>query len=352
MKPGGFPERIWRSRWSRLLFLGVALVLLATVVALPPPHPLAGPGEAPLFYAPVRLAADAPDRRRVGQLHFLEGWQLSSPDDRLGGISGLHVEGSEAIAVSDAGMVMVFPLPGASPAPRIRFLPVGEGPGRARTRRTRDTEGLQVAGDRLWLSFERYNAIWRYDRATMRAQTGAQPAAMRRWPGNSGAEAMVRFADGRFLVFEEGRDDRATSRASLFAGDPAVPGTPAVRLSYRRPPGYRVTDAALLPDGRILLLNRSLAGLRLSARLVVADLRRLGPGGIIEGQEVATLAAPMVIDNMEGLSVTLEQGRVIVWLISDNDFMRLFRRTLLLKFELRLQAAERTTPRRSGVRSS
>lgn len=336
MKLGGFPERIWRSRWPRLLFLVAAMVLLGTIVAAPPPPPLAGPGEAPLYYAPVRLEADAPTGRRVGRLHFLGGWQLSSPDDRLGGLSGLHVEGGEAIAVGDTGTVMTFPLPGVSPAPRIRFLPVAQGPGAARTRRTRDTEGLQVAGDRLWLSFERYNAVWRYDRATMRAQTGARPPAMRRWRGNSGAEAIARLADGRFLVFEEGWDDaRPTSEAVLFAGDPALPGTPALRLAYRRPPGFRVTDAAALPDGRILILNRSLAGLRLSARLVIADLSRLAPGGLIEGQEVATLEAPMVVDNMEGLSVTLEQGRVIVWLVSDDDFMRLFRRTLLLKFELR-----------------
>lgn len=337
MKLGGFPERIGRIRWLRLLFLGAALLLLATVVALPPPPPQAGPGEAPLFYAPVRLEADDSGRRQVGRLHFIGGWQLSSPDDRLGGISGLHVEGNEATAVSDAGMVMVFPLPDVSPAPRIRFLPVGQGPGRARNRLTRDTEGLQVAGDRLWLSFERYNAVWRYDRGTMRAQAGARPAAMRRWKGNSGAEAMARLADGRFLVLEEGRDDgRPTSEAVLFAGDPALPDTAGIRLSYRRPPGYRATDAAALPDGRILILNRSLAGLRLSARLVVADLRRLAPGGIIEGQEVAVLEAPMVVDNMEALSVTVEQGRTIVWLASDDDFMRLFRRTLLLKFELRL----------------
>ena len=336
MKLGGFPERIWRSRRLRPPFLLAALLLLATVVALPPPPPLAGPGEASLHYAPVRLEADDPGRRQLGRLHFLGGWELSSPDPRLGGLSGLHVEGSEAVAVSDAGMVMSFPMPGTSAAPRIRFLPVAQGPGRRRSRRTRDAEGLQVAGGRLWLSFERYNAIWRYDRATMRAEAGAQPATMRRWLGNSGAEAMVRLADGRFLVLEEGRDEGRTSRAVLFAGDPAVPGTGAVRLSYRRPPGYRVTDAALLPDGRILLLNRSLAGLRLSAKLVVADLRGLASGGTIEGQEVATLEAPMVVDNMEGLSVTTEQGRTVVWLVSDDDFMRLFRRTLLLKFELRL----------------
>lgn len=338
MKLGGFPERIWRSRWLRPLFLAGALLLLATVISPGPPVPMPGSGEAPLVYTPIPLDAGDPGRRDVGRLRFLEGWTLDSPDERLGGLSALHVENGEAIAVSDVGMLLTFPLPGVSAAPRIRFQPVEQGPGTGRTRFTRDSEGLQVAGDRLWLSFERYNAVWRYDRASLRAQSGAQPEAMRRWRGrNSGPESIVRLADGRFLVIAEGRNDGApTSEAALFAGDPSVPGTPAIRLLYRRPPGFRATDAALLPDGRLLILNRSIAGLRLSARLVVADLRGLRAGGTIEGREVATLEAPLVVDNMEGLSVTTEEGRTIVWLLSDDDFMRLFRHTLLLKFELRL----------------
>jgi hypothetical protein len=66
-------------------------------------------------------------------------------------------------------------------------------------------------------------------------------------------------------------------------------------------------------------------------------VRRLAAGGTIEGQEVATLEAPLAVDNMEGVSVTQEGDRIIVWLLSDDDYMRLFRHTLLLKFELRLR---------------
>ena len=339
MKLGGFPERIWRSRALRPLVLLAALTLLATMIRPDSPPPLPGPGDAPISFTPVTLDAGDPARRDVGRLHFLGGWSLASPDDRLGGLSGLHVGQGEVVAVSDVGMLAFFPLPGVSAAPRVRFQPVEQGPGANRNRLTRDTEGLQVAGDRLWLSFERYNAVWRYDRAGRQAQAGAQPEAMRRWRGrNSGPESIVRLADGRFLLIAEGRNDSAaTSEAALFAGDPSVPGTPAIRLVYRRPPGfYRATDAALLPDGRVLILNRSIAGLRFSARLVVADVRGLPAGATIEGHEVATLEAPVVVDNMEGLSVTQEAGRTIVWLLSDDDFMRLFRHSLLLKFELRL----------------
>lgn len=337
MKLGGFPERIWRSRWARIASLLLGCGLLATNIPPGPRPGPYGPGEAELVYTPVRLTPADAGRSDVGRLHFLGGWQLTSPDPRFGGLSGLRIEGSQAIAVSDIGMVLTFPLPGASAAPRVRFQPVIEGPGPARQRRTRDTEGIWNEGSQLWLSFERQNAVWRYDRATLRAQTHAQPAPMRDWKGNSGPETLVRLAGNRFLVIEEGWDDAVPYTAAvLFAGDPALPGTPWLRLFYRRPPGFRPTDAAPLPDGRLLILNRSFTGLRLSAKLVVADVRGLRPGGDLDVQEVATLAAPLVVDNMEGVAVTQEQGRTIVWLVSDDDFMRVFRRTLLLKFELRL----------------
>src|SRR5207237_10825821 len=117
----------------------------------------------------------------------------------------------------------------------------------------------------LWLSFERQNAVWRYDRATLRGETGARPAPMRGWRGNSGPETIARLADGRFLVIEEGWDDAVPCTAAIpFAGDPARPGTPWLRLNYQRPADYRATDAAPLPDGRIIILNRGLIGLRLS----------------------------------------------------------------------------------------
>ncbi len=334
---GGFSERIWRRRWLRAAALLLVFVLLATNIPIGPRHGMDGASEGDLTYLPVPLAADDPGRRDAGRLYFLGGWELASPDRRFGGLSGLRIDGNEAVAVSDAGMVISFPLPGTSAASRVRFFPVMDGPGRGRERRTRDTEGIWLDGAHLWLSFERQNAVWRYDRATLRGETGAEPAPMRGWRRNSGPESIVRLADGHFLVLEEGRDNGSTSStAVVFGGDPAVPGTPWMRLTYQRPAGYRATDAAPLPDGRVLILNRGLTGLRLSAKLVVADVRGLQPGATLAGQEVATLEAPLVIENMEGVAVSQENGRTIVWLVSDDDFMRLFRHTLLLKFELRL----------------
>jgi hypothetical protein len=328
MKLGEFPERIWR-----VLFLLAALFALATITRSGPRPPPPGPGYGAIVATPIALDAGDPARRDVGALHFLAGWTLTSADLRFGGISGLHVEAGEISAISDLGILLRFPAPGADARLPIRFAPFEEGPGPRVRKSNRDTEGLLIRGDALWASFERHNMIWRYDRASLRATASARPPAMRRWGGNRGPEALVRLADGRFLVFAEGRDDGSdSSEAVLFAGDPAVEGTPATSLRYRRPTGFRATDAALLPDGRILILNRRFSWWGgWSARLVVAEIGNSEIGG----REVAALEAPLTVDNMEGLSVTREGGRTIVWLASDDNYSPL-QRTLLLKFELRL----------------
>jgi hypothetical protein len=152
------------------------------------------------------------------------------------------------------------------------------------------------------------------------------------WPRNRGPEALLRLPDGRFLVFEEG--DGRGGDLLLFAGDPAVAGTPAEKLRYRPPPHYRATDAALLPDGRALVLNRRWTVLQgFTAKLTVVPLDRLMFGNELVGREIADFRPPLVVDNLEGLSVTREGGRTIVWITSDDNYLPL-QRTLLLKFAL------------------
>jgi hypothetical protein len=312
----------------------LAMALLATITRPDPPPPPPGPGNGVMLATPLPLDPTAPARADVGGLHFLGGWRLASRDGRFGGLSAMHIEAGEVTALSDVGMVIRFIVPpaGASRLP-VRFDPVEAGPGSRRRKWNRDTEGLLIAGDTAWIAYEHHNMVWRYRRGDWTRELGhARPEAMRRWGGNRGPEALIRLADGRFLVFAEGRDDgAATSEAVLFDGDPSVPGTASRTLAYPRPAGFRATDAALLPDGRFLVLNRRF---RLfegwSARLVVARL----DGDRLETREVAALMPPLAVDNMEALALTQEGGRTIVWLASDDNFSPL-QQTILLKFEWR-----------------
>lgn len=316
----------------RALLLLFALPLLATFAPLslerrdpPPPVSL-------VHFVPVPLLEETPGVERLGRLRFLGGWALTSNDARFGGISALHVEGGEALALSDAGWRIRFPLPAGRSSERAMIAMIPQGPGPDEEKENRDVESLAADRGAVWVGYEQANAIWRYDRRTFAALASAAPAAMRKWSSNRGAEAMVRLSDGRFLVFDEGSE--GDSEALLFAGDPAVPGTPSLSLRYRSPAGYRITDAALLPDGRLALLHRRVGLFEgFTAKLSLARVPAAVEGTLFAGQEVAAFEGDITRDNFEALSVTREGGRTILWIASDDNYNAL-QRTLLMKFAL------------------
>lgn len=316
----------------RIAFLLAAFVLLATFAPLSLQRRDPPPAVSLVHFAPVPLEEERPGANRLGPLAFLGGWALTSNDARFGGISALHVEGGEALALSDAGWRIRFPLPAGHSPVRAVIAMVEEGPGPQEEKENRDVESLAVHGGRLWLGYERANAVWRYDRRDFAARASAAPGAMARWSANRGPEAMVRLADGRFLVFDEGKG--GDSEALSFAGDPAVAGTRSIRLRYRPPAGFRTTDAALLPDGRLALLHRRVALFEgFTAKLSLARPPAPVEGTLFAGEEVAAFDGAVTRDNFEALSVTREGGRTILWIASDDNYNAL-QRTLLMKFAL------------------
>ena len=141
-------------------------------------------------------------------------------------------------------------------------------------------------------------------------------------------------ADGRFLIISESLAPDWTSPALLFPGDPTQGGAP-VELRFRPAKGFRITDAAQLPDGRLLLLQRDVSLLGgMSAKLVLVDVAALDSRRPVEGREIAHFERPLSVDNMEALSITREGEQTIVWLASDDNYFPL-QRTLLMKFALR-----------------
>lgn len=307
------------------------LVLLGTFAParVTPPDP--PPPQTWLVFEP--LAAPDPRSWRGAGIAFLAGWSVTSNDWRFGGLSAFHVEGRAALAFSDAGWRVRFPLPVRAGRARAELGPLPQAPGSADNKADRDIEALAVHGPFAWLALERRNMVLRYERAGWRAAAAAAPPGMAEWRANRGGEAMLRLPDGRFLILSEGSG--GISEALMVFGDPAVAGTKAVTMRYRPPAGFRITDAAMLPDGRILFLNRRIHLIGgMSAKLTVGPIPATRPGGLIEGEEIAHLRRPMPVDNMEGLSVAREGGRTILWMVSDDNYNGL-QRTLLLKFALR-----------------
>lgn len=323
---------------SRCIRTGAALVLLLGLAthnqAAGTASDRAAKSPIPISFQRVPLDASAPERRRLDSLEYLGGWVLSSADPRLGGISTMHVDGRRVIAVSDTGLVSSFPVPsGREGEVRARLASLAGGPADEFLKKNRDSEAMAVQGGRAWIAFERRNAVWRYRIGDWRGEEGAEPSAMAEWPRNGGAEAMVRLHDGRFLILaEKARRADGSLEALLFDGDPSVPDTRSETLSYRAPAGYRPTEVAQLPDGRLLILNRSFSSLAgASAKLVLARLNRQR---LVAERELATLRPPVTVDNMEALSITREGTRTILWIASDDNFSPPLQRTILMKFAL------------------
>lgn len=285
----------------------------------------------------VQIDPDDPGRVGFGRLRYLGGWHLTSRQRNFGGYSALSVEGDAFFALADTGDYMRFRMtrPGLISEPRFGTLPAF--PAYSGARSDRDSESMTIGpeGD-IWIGFEYHNAVLRYAPDLTRLVSMAWPPAMKDWARNSGPEALVRLAGGRFVIFAEGRQIAPDVHAALmFPGDPTKGRNTPFQFGYKPPEGYVPTDAAQLPDGRIVVLNRHFGVLDgFWAAVTIVDPGEIRPGAVVPGELIGELKPPLNIDNMEGISVVREGDRMVLWLISDDNQVPI-ERTLLLKFELK-----------------
>jgi hypothetical protein len=294
--------------------------------------------------APVPLQVDDPRRTRTGRLTLMGGWKLASRSTQFGGWSALRIEsdgdGDRVTAIGDFGSVLRFRLTRFGRATKARIDPLPLGCGAQDDKRERDSESLTQAVDGWWVAYEADNRLCKVTPDFAQTLSLKRPPEMAKWSEKYGAEAIVRLSDGRMLVFAERAPGGMALRPLLiFSGDPADPRTRVTARSYIPPSDYSPTDAAQLPDGRILVLNRrfGIADLFTSI-LVVLDPAALDSGQPVQGTPIAQLAPPTLHDNFEGLAVTAEGGRPIIWMISDDNFLS-WQGTYLLKFALDREAA-------------
>jgi hypothetical protein len=103
----------------------------------------------------------------------------------------------------------------------------------------------------------------------------------------------------------------------------------------KRSADYDVSDAALLPGGDVLLLERKFSwtgGLVVRIRRI--PLGAIKPDAVVDGPVLLEADLGFEIDNMEGLSVhRMPSGEIVLTLVSDDNFAAL-QRTLLLQFTL------------------
>ncbi|MCZ8368815.1 MAG: esterase-like activity of phytase family protein [Porphyrobacter sp.] len=273
-----------------------------------------------------------------GPLALTGVWEISTPHGWVGDFSALVPKGSTGlVAGTDRGFLLDIDLSGESPravAGSFRFVGVTV---RARKEFV-DLESLarDPATGTLWAGFEYNNLVVRY--AADGARRIAAPPAMAKWRRNSGPEAMVRLADGRFLVIAEGpqKGSQTLHEALLFRGDPLAGGKPTV-FRLRAPTGYDPIDAAQLPDGRVLILLRRVRysiPARFDTAIAIADPREIRDGTLWRMRVIERLEGGIFADDFEGLAYVpsaQDPSRGAMWVITDDNFS-IFQRSLLARF--------------------
>ena len=301
------------SKAAPLLILIPPLVILlfAWFLELTPDRELLGRRVAEIRLEPVRLDAPA-----VSPLRLAGAWRLTSDDPRLGGISALVAEPSQLVALSDSGVLVRFPRPDRKTA-RAVIEEIADGPGRAGFKVNRDTEAMAADpfGRGWWIAFEVHHQLWLYgpglERALARINFGRE-----RWHHNSGIEALA-ASSGELLAIREGAE-------AVFE----IRGRQAMRVPIRGRLGL-VSDAANLPDGRLLLLERR-PTLRGFANALVWLERE--EGVYRTGRRVPLPLGRL--DNAEALAIEpLAGGALRLWLMTDDNYQPPFR-TLLVAFEI------------------
>jgi hypothetical protein len=279
---------------------------------------------------------------RLGPFTLQGAWQILGDDEAIGNYSALGVLSDGHLAtLSDRGTLLTMTRPDRPGPWRVH----SAAPLSLRTaygQEHSDGEAMVILppDDDVLLIYESTPDMLRFSR-DLRHHRAITVPALAAWPQNQGPEASMILRDGRMVMLEEGYDpwwDATGHQGLIFPGLPHSGAQPQ-RFRLVLPEGWRPTELANLPDGRLLLLERrfTLTGFRTALALI--DPAAIRPGAVLRPRELARITDPRIRDNYEGMTVTREpDGSDAVWIISDSNAMVWFQRTLLLK--LRLEATD------------
>lgn len=318
-----------------------ALKLALLILALVPAIWLRAPKPMPARDQTVHLVDLMPLLRsqlpRTGALRLEGAWQLNGRSRTLGTLSALAQSGNGFVAVGDRGGVLRFTRPDR-PGPWVTRLDRLVHLDWRRYRYPTDAESILVepgSGD-LVVGYEDAPMLERFS-ADLAQHRPIPLPVLAEWPENQGAEAMTRLEDGRTVLIGETYArwlDRTRHPGLIFPGTPRPFESPA-RFELIMPPGYRPSDLAQAPDGRLFVLGRHFSVVGFRSVIAVFAPDDLRGGGAITPQVIARIDDPRIRDNYEGMTVTREaDGSQMVWLVSDSNEMVWAQRTLLLKLRI------------------
>jgi len=318
---------IARTAWRSSAILVVAITC-AAVPALADKPQIALEKSIPVKVTaiPIDVERDNPARKEFDKLIYRGGLNLFANSSFFGGYSAIALDpsGTFLLAISDSGTwlrakldydgrtlkglsgVTLGPLLGRDSKPLLDD-------------QERDSEGMTlIEGDRFGPPIG----------------SVPLPSSTKRMSRNSGLEAIVLMHGGRLkgtlVAFAESLTDKNGNLQGWLLGG-SKPGSIAVK----RIGGFDITDAAELPDGGLILLERRFRyseGVKMRLRRVAAS--EIKPGAVIQGEVLLEATDALNIDNMEAVAVHRRvSGETVITIMSDDNFSGL-QRTLIMQFAL------------------
>lgn len=335
-----------RGGFRQTLFAAIAL--FAGVASAP----ASSAGSAPVV--PIEVSARPITEFRIGRtdrqfgsLEFVGGLEMTSKSRDFGALSALRFlkAGSDFIGVADTGYWFfgtVVRDADRRPVGIQNFrmqqmvdqsgLPIDE-------KWEVDAEGLAVQDGVATVGFERDHRVARFriDPRNMKAPYRQLDFLVpeRELRQNRGFETVTHAnADGQHqgglvVVSEKSLDKSGNIYAAI------IEGPHKGVFTVKRNGDFDITDGAFLPDGDLLLLERSFTmagGLKMQLRRIYGE--SVEKGAVADGPVLLDADMGYQIDNMEGLDVwTRDDGAVMVSLISDDNHS-ILQRNLYLEFVL------------------
>lgn len=332
--------------WNRIVVLLLALLpLQAQSAVLIPLHREDG---VAVELKPYIMADECakPYACRFGQLELMGSWSFTGDTKHFGGFSSLSMQPLKQqgdyrfTALSDRSYVWQSDMhfsPGIEPAfTNNEFFRLPDTPDKGTET---DSEAINREPDGAYLiGYERNHRIERrygLQSLQQRQVIRMPPEATSFMESNGSIEALQPLPNGDVLVFSE-EGEVAPGFLPVWRMDHN--GRRFTRYKYPQEGGYRPTDADILPDGRIFILERSFGLFTgLEARIMLlrsSDLDELSPDEELPLEEIGEIDQDYTMDNLEGLSVQLYGKDIYLFALSDNNFNTRLQSTVLHVFRL------------------
>jgi hypothetical protein len=327
-----------------------SLVVCIVAFGFAPLPSAADPGLSPIDVrvTPITAFLRGSDQTQFGALEFRGGLELISRDDSFGSLSGLDFAPDGTLySVADTGFWFSARL--VEDAGRLTGLsdtkfgpPLLQNGMPGASKIDTDAEGLRIVAENgvphALVSFEQTPTVRLYpgpDFANATPKKIQLPKFVRNIRLNEGLEAIAvapatsPLAGATVVIAERSLDAARNHRGFILSGPRAG------EFSIHRTADYDVSDAAFLPAGDLLILERRFSfsgGFAVRIRRIAGD--NIQPNATVDGTVLLEADSGYRIDNLEGLAVRSgPDGKTLLDLVSDNN-QNMFQQTILLQFAL------------------